>query len=306
MSFHQEVSNPEGPVCLKDGSWAITEMNRGIISHVSADGKTKCVVAHTGRPNGLALDGDGNLWVAESRYPTLLRVTMDGKVTTISNGNPDVPFLWPNDLCFGPDGAIYMTDSGILLDAFEGIEPPEAAYDVPVDGRVFRVDLASGVCSLVDQGLRFANGIAFGPGGGHLYVSETLTGNIYRYKTGAATTGGDRQLFGNVMLKPPREHARVAGPDGMAFDLDGNLYVGVLSQGDFTVLAPDGSIREHLAVDGTFPTNIAFARAGERRALVTEGSKNQLLMLDMPTEGLPLYSPKATAQSARLRSRHDT
>lgn len=133
-------------------------------------------------PHGLASDADGNLWVAESKFPALLKVTMDGGVTTVSKGNADLPFLWPNDLSFGPDGTIYMTDSGVLLDAFEGIEPPDAAYDMPIDGHVFRIDLVSGVCRLLDRGLRFANGIAFGPGGEDLYVSETLTGNVYRYK----------------------------------------------------------------------------------------------------------------------------
>ncbi|MFH1927370.1 MAG: SMP-30/gluconolactonase/LRE family protein [Chloroflexota bacterium] len=291
MIFRQDVSNPEGPVCLPDGSWVVTEMNRGIVSHISAEGKVKRKIAHTGRPNGLALDADGNLWVAESRFPALLRVTMDGEVTVTSEGDPYLPFLWPNDLCFGPDGAIYMTDSGVVLNDFEGIEPPEAAYDVPIDGRVFCVDTASGACNLLDRGLRFANGIAFGPGGEDLYVSETLTGNIYRYKIIEGNIRGERQLFGNVMINPPREHGRVAGPDGMAFDLEGNLHVAVLSQGDITVLNPDGSVKKRLVIDGTFPTNIAFARAGERRALVTEGSKNQLLMLETPADGLPLYSP---------------
>lgn len=297
MIFRQDVSNPEGPVCLPDGSWAITEMNRGIVSHVSADGCTKRVIAHTGRPNGLALDADGNLWVAESRFPALLKLTVDGEVTTVSTGDPDLPFLWPNDLCFGPDGAIYMTDSGVLLDDMEGIEPPSAVYDVPVDGRVFRVDPVSGLCSVLDQGLRFANGIAFGPGGEDLYVSETLTGDVYRYRIVEGRVEGERLLFGNVMVKPSIEHGRVAGPDGMAFDAEGHLYVTVLAQGDVTVLNPDGSVKERLDLDGTFPTNVAFARPGERRILVTEGSKGQLLMFDTPVDGLPLYAPQVGGEA---------
>jgi len=295
MIFRQDVSNPEGPVCLDDGSWAVTEMNRGIVSHVSADGGSKQVIAHTGRPNGLALDEDGNLWVAESRHPVLLRLTMEGALTTVSRGDPDVPFLWPNDLCFGPDGAIYMTDSGVLLEAFEGIEPPVAAYDVPVDGRVFRVDPVSGACRLLDRGLRFANGIAFGPGGEDLYVSETLTGDIYRYRIVGGWVEGDRELFSNVMIKPSIEHGRVAGPDGMAFDVEGNLYVAVLAQGDVTVICPDGSVKGRLIVGGTFPTNVAFASPGQRRVLVTEGSRNQLLMLETAADGLPLYRPGVAA-----------
>ena len=290
MIFHRDVSNPEGPVSLADGGWVITEMNRGVISHISADGQSRRIIASTGRPNGLVLDDDGNLWVSESKFPALLKLTITGEITITSTGNPDLPFLWPNDLCFGPDGTIYMTDSGILLNDMEEIDPPEAAYNVPIDGRVFRVDPATGKCDLLDQGLRFANGIAFGPDSENLFVSETLTGNIYRYRIVAGQVTGERELFGNVMVKPCHEFGRVAGPDGMAFDIDGNLYVCVLQQGDVTVLAPDGSVKKRYPLPGTFPTNIAFNISVHQQALITEGSGNQLLILETLADGLLLYS----------------
>ena len=44
-------------------------------------------------PNGLALESEGDLWVAESKVPALLKLTMDGELTTISTGSPDLPFL---------------------------------------------------------------------------------------------------------------------------------------------------------------------------------------------------------------------
>ncbi|MCK4517007.1 MAG: SMP-30/gluconolactonase/LRE family protein [Spirochaetaceae bacterium] len=291
MVFRRDVSNPEGPVSLADGSWVVTEMNRGVISHISADGKrSKNIVRTGGRPNGLALDSNGTFWVAESKHPALLKVTMEGEATVFKTGKEGLPFLWPNDLCFGPDGALYMTDSGVLLDDFEGIQPPEAVYEQEIDGRVFRIDPETGDCTLLDRGLRFANGIAFGHGGEDLYVSETLTGNIYRYRVTDGRVHGKRQLFGNVMFKPPIEYGQVAGPDGMAFDTDGKLYVAVLAQGDITVLNSDGAVRERLDIEGTFPTNLAFAGPGEQRLLVTEGSRNQLLLIEIAAEGLPLNS----------------
>ena len=39
----------------------------------------------------------------------------------------------------------------------------------------------SGECRKLDSGLRFSNGIAFGPDK-NLYVSESLTGMVYRYE----------------------------------------------------------------------------------------------------------------------------
>jgi len=287
--FCEDVNDPEGPVCLPDGSWVITEMGRGIITHISADGKTRRKVAHTGRPNGLALDTNGDLWVAESKFPSLLRMDLSGAVTSLIKDCADLSFLWPNDICFGPDGAIYMTDSGVFLDDFEHIKPPKTAYDVSIDGRVFKIEPFNGECQVLDRGLRFANGIALAPGGKTLFVSETLTGNIYSYTLDGSEFHNGRQYFGNVMIKPPVQHRQVAGPDGMAFDVDGNLYVAVLAQGDITVLSPDGSIKTRYDIDGTFPTNVAFDRDVRNRILITEGSTNRLLMMELPSEGMPLY-----------------
>lgn len=283
----EDVSKPEGPVYLPDGDWVVTEMGRGDISRIRADGRARTVLANTGRPNGLALDRAGNLWVAESRHPALLKLAADGAVHEVTRGSADTPFLWPNDLCFGPDRCIYMTDSGVLLNDFEGIQPPTRAYEVDVDGHVFRIDPADGSVTLVDRGLRFANGIAFGPEAAHLYVSETLTGNIYRYAFDAETGPGARELFANVMVKPPVEHGRVAGPDGMAFDSDGHLYVAVLTQGDITVLTQDGGVKERIPLPGNFPTNVAF---GPGMMLITEVARNQLLVLPTGARGLPLYA----------------
>ncbi len=265
-------------------------MGRGIITHISANGTQRKEVARTGRPNGLARDRQGDLWVAESMHPALLKVGMQGDSAVISRGTAELPFLWPNDLCFGPDGSIYMTDSGVLLERMQSLANPVAVYAEKMDGRVFRVDPVGGECRMLDRGLRFANGIAIDPGAHYLYVSETLTGNIYRYKMSAHGMTGERQLFGNVMIRPPVEHGRVAGPDGMAFDAEGNLYVAVLTQGDITVLSPGGDVARRLSIDGTFPTNVAFAGPGERRMVITEGSKNRLLMIEALVEGLPLWT----------------
>ena len=82
MIFTDGLSRPEGPALLHDGSWLCVEMgpDRGCVTHISADGRTKRVVARTGRPNGLAVDGEGVVWVAESiNPPSLLRMTLDGR-----------------------------------------------------------------------------------------------------------------------------------------------------------------------------------------------------------------------------------
>lgn len=109
MIFTKELGNPEGPVLLPDNSWLVVEMglDRGCITHISVDGKTKKVLAKTGRPNGLARDRNGVIWVAETlNLPSLLHMTLDGKYEIFMTECMGEPFLFPNDLRFGPDGAL--------------------------------------------------------------------------------------------------------------------------------------------------------------------------------------------------------
>jgi len=207
MIYSEGLSVPEGPVVLNDGSWLVVEMGpeRGCVTHITNDGKDKRVVAKTGRPNGLAIDEDQNIWCAESKK--------------------------------------------------------------------------------LDTGIQFTNGIAFGPDN-DLYVNETITGNIFRYKYENGQIG-PRTLFGNVIA--PDAPEGIKGPDGMKFGQDGNLYVTVFAQGDVTVLGADGNVLRRIKTDGVFPTNLAFGLPGDRRIYVTEDEKGTLEVFDIGCDGLPLY-----------------
>ena len=283
--LERNVKNPEGPVSLPDGSWIFTEMDIGAITHMASDGRRRCV-AVTGLPNGLALSADGRIWVAEAKQRALLAVSMDGTVETVSTGGEE-PFLLPNDLCFGPDGMIYLTDTGILHADMQKAVEPMGAYDLPYDGRLYVIDPKTGVSRILDRGFRLTNGIAFSPDGAYLYLAETLSGEIFRYRTGV----WEREPFGNVLKNSPRSYGRVAGPDGMACDVEENLYVAVIAQ-DVTVLAPDGRVLRRIELPGNNPTNLAFDVNEPTRLLVTESSRGELLTLEAPAAGAPLFTAK--------------
>jgi gluconolactonase len=290
MIFCSGLINPEGPVALADGSWLCVEggADRGCVTQISPDGGGRRVVARTGRPNGLAVDKDGYIWVAESKIPSLLRITLSGIVEVVATACDGEPFLFPNDLCLGPDGAIYLTDSGVHIDSFAPGGRIRPDYDkVNYDGRVYRVDARSGAIRQLDSGLKFANGIAFGPDG-HLYVNETLTGMIYRYRCTGRTEIGARTDFGNVT--DPAAPPGWKGPDGMAFGTDGKLYVAVFAQQDVTVLAADGAVTKRMRTAGKLPTNCAFGLRGQRRLYVTEYELGQIEVFDVATDGLPLFT----------------
>jgi gluconolactonase len=289
MIFTSGLGVPEGPVLLPDQSWLCVEMgaDRGCVTHISTDGQSKRVVAKTGRPNGLAVDKDGIIWVAESSTPSLLRLTMEGEAEVFLTECEGEPFLFPNDLAFGPDGALYMTDSGIYIEDFApGGEIRPDYKTVAIDGRVYKIDTRTKEITKLDGGIRFTNGIAFGPDNS-LYVNETVTGMVYRYAWRDGETGG-REDFGNVIN--PELPEGYKGPDGMKFGVDGNLYVTVVLQGDVTVLGPDGAVVKRIATKGNFPTNLAFGPRGSKQIYVTEVQFGTMEVHTVDTDGLPLFT----------------
>ncbi len=289
MVFASDLGVPEAPVLLPDKSWLCVEMgaSRGCVTHISADGRSKRVVAKTGRPNGLAADKNGIIWVAESSTPSLLRLTMGGEVEVFLTECDGEPFLFPNDLAFGPDGALYMTDSGIYIEDFApGGEIRPDYKTVAIDGRVFKIDTQTKESTKLDDGIRFTNGIAFGPDNS-LYVNETITGMVYRYAWRSGEIG-ERKDFGNVINPDLPEGYK--GPDGMKFGVNGNLYVTVVMQGDVTVLGPDGAVVKRIATEGNFPTNLAFGPRGSKQIYVTEVQFGTLEVHAADSDGLPLFA----------------
>jgi gluconolactonase len=182
---------------------------------------------------------------------------------------------------------LYLTDSGVQIDNFAPNNKIRSDYmKLDYDGRVYRIDPATGEAPLIDRGIRFTNGIAFGPDE-MLYVNETVTGNIFRYGWRGGKIDGKREYFGNVIR--PDAPPGWKGPDGMAFDENGHLYVAVFGQGDVTVLNPQGEVVDWITTAGMFPTNVAFALPGERRIYVTEYEHAQVEIFAVGCNGFPLW-----------------
>ncbi|MGO2096092.1 MAG: SMP-30/gluconolactonase/LRE family protein [Candidatus Microbacterium stercoravium] len=287
---------PEGPAYTADGELRLVEMgaDAASLTRIGTAGSIQHRTPSLGRPNGLAIDGDGMLWVAEGRHTRVLKLDEHGEILLSIESTQQHPLLWPNDLAFGPDGMLYLTDSGILdTDFIDGIQIRADWATARYDGRVYRIDPVAGkIVELIDSGIGFANGIAFGPDG-RLYANETIGGAVYSYDPADAW---HKSLFGNVNADDGLDRWR--GPDGMAFGLDGRLYCTVYGQGDVTVLDTDGSVLDRIRTNGNLPTNIAFLPDGSHRAAVTEVAGSCIEIIETATSGLPLHTPS-------LRPRHD-
>jgi sugar lactone lactonase YvrE len=214
-------------------------------------------------PNGSRFGPDGDLFIADCGLRAILRVsTATGSMTDYADHWDGQRFQGPNDLCFGPDGTLYFTDpEGSSLEQRIG-----AVYAVAPDGSVAQVG----------SGLAYSNGIAVTPEGAELIVAESHTGILHRYSLHA--THRYQKLAPLATLSPAGSGPPPAGPDGIAFGADGNLYVAHFGAGVVRVLARDGTVTASLASGGLTPTNVAF---WQDSLYVTEGSTGSIYRLDI-------------------------
>ena len=286
--FYKDLGEPEAPVLLSDGRWAVVEMSpeKGCVSVISRDGRIKNVVARTGRPNGMLVDSHGALWVAESMNPpSLKKVELNGSSEVILTGGDGTNFLFPNDLAFGPDGALYMTDSGVSRPVFQQAREKGLSYP-KFDGKVFRIDLPSRNVTILDDGLQFANGLAFGLDDA-LYVTATIPGLVYRYEWNGNGTLGPREVFTDLVDRDRK--SGFTGGDGLAVGSNGFLYCAVVGQGDITVVDTDGLVVERITVGGNQPTNVAFGSRDSGDLYVTVKDAGTLERYQIGMTGLPLH-----------------
>ncbi len=261
------LSFPEGPAFDPDGNLYVVNLTSGDISRITPDGRHEVVVNTGGKPNGSAWDRrTGTLTVCDCGLKVVLSVTPAGEVRMLTDHYNHIPYRGPNDCVYDPDGNLYFTD------------PVDSSEDNPI-GKVY-CRLTSGEVVIFDDGFAFPNGIAFGPDRS-LYVAETNTRRIFRYTV--SEPGSYEDLEEYVTLKGGE------GPDGMAFDVEGNLYVAHFGKGCVAVVSPDGEVIEELDAGGQDPTNVAFGGPGNDELYVTESATGRVYRIAVGRKGLELY-----------------
>ncbi|HKS95063.1 MAG TPA: hypothetical protein VJV74_02900 [Terriglobia bacterium] len=235
------------------GGTITTVAGSGVAGFSGDDGLA--LSAELNGPTGIAVDADGDLYIADRANNCIRKVGPSGTITTVAgtgrsgfggDGGPAVKaaLSGPGGVAVDSEGDLYIADSG--------------------NNRIRRVDSSGNITTLAGNGGAGFNGDG-GPAAkaslahptgvavddeGALYIADALNNRIRRVdSTGTITTVAGSARSGFSGDGGPATAASLAGPSGVAVANDGSLFVAdrlnqrirrVDSSGTITTVAGNG------------------------------------------------------------------
>jgi sugar lactone lactonase YvrE len=202
---------------------------------------------------GMALHEDGGLVVAGRRVEIWDR----GRLTPLLDLEGVHYF---NDLTTDYTGAIYVaavrSDIETLMGEAVGTpgEVREYIRSRIVPGECYRIG-KGGAIQCVYRDVLLGNGIAFSHDGDALYHVDSYAQGIIVHDVDPSGRVKNRRLIA-------RKSFEVGGPDGMAIDSDGNLWVAHIGGGRLVCLSPDGDELGQISIPANRITTVTFGGPG--------------------------------------------
>ena len=236
-------------------------MTHGASSTLAQSVKT----ARFGKPEGLALDSKGNIYVADSVHGQIRKITPDGSVSTFAGvGSPNGGLKdehWTKDWHWNPH--------------YIAVDSADNLYVTQYDGtKIYKVTSA-GVVSILTNEPKGTFGIAADRGGNIYFVDQLGSHQMIRKITSdgvVATLAGDSP---EGSVDGTGSAARFQSPRGVALDSANNVYVTdgytirkITPAGVVTTIA--GASRMSRPVDGSG----SAARFGDLSNIAVDGADN--------------------------------
>lgn len=190
----------EGPAVNAKGEVYFNDTRGNTTYKLGPDGKPVVFIPKNNRHNGQAFGPDGKLYSVAAGTEQVVRIDDTGKVTKVADG------FRGNDLTIRHDGGMYVTNPPA-----DGTTPSKVWFITP-----------HGEKKVVDEGLKFANGVALSPDQTLLYVADSRTHWVYCYQVKPDGSLAFKQKFFHLHVPDTAEDS---GADGMRTDRDGRLWV---------------------------------------------------------------------------------
>jgi gluconolactonase len=197
---------------------------------VDRNGKLTTLSINPKKASGTAYGPDGKRYTVASETKQILSHDENDKETVIA----DLP---GNDITVANNGNIYITSP-------DGSEKPSELYLIRPNGEQV----------VVDEGLKFANGLALSADQTQLYVTESASHWVWVYQVKADGTLAYKQRYGWLHIP---DNAENAWSDGIKSDMNGRVYV--TSRLGIQVMDEIGRVLAILPVpNGSSSSNLCF------------------------------------------------
>jgi len=242
------------------GNLWLSDVPYGRVFRISPAGDWTLVHQIDGEPHAMRIAPDGRHIAVDYRHG-LIELTGDTTFDVLSTGGAS-PFLGLSDMAYGPDGALWFTDSGR-----SSLGDPR--------GRVYRWQ--SGDLRLVLDCVPYSNGIAVSPDNAWVYVAATRANQVWKFSTrlpedGMPMVGTYQNLSGGL------------GPDGLACNAHGWLAVAQAQAGRAYVFDAVGDLIADVRLPrGLWTTSVTFDPADPNRLFIVDAQYGGVFTCQIPT-----------------------
>ncbi len=209
-TVHQGFDFTEGPAWDPRGVLYFSDIPNATIHRLGDNDKLSKFTADSKHTNGIMVAADGRILACQMDGQVVSYDVDSAKATVLADSFQGKRFNAPNDLVIDKSGGIYFTDP-----LFRAPEPLPQGIQA-----VYYISAAGEVSRATDH-IAAPNGIGLSPDGKRLYVAPSRQAEMLVYDVdGPGKLSGGRTL---CRLKQP-EGKDDTGGDGMAVDVEGNLY----------------------------------------------------------------------------------